>query len=127
MEEFRRLAFEGVANELEYPSDEEQSQRVSPQTVEEDAGYKKRDREQDRRNAQRVTDAVHRVLMTGTVLRDPLLVGASAQHAEDNITISTTKKLFGGPRFSFPSCSTQVGKEMPGVTSPLESVSTLHA
>jgi hypothetical protein len=33
-----------------------------------------------------VTHAVHRVLMTGAVLRDPLLVGASAQHAEDDIT-----------------------------------------
>jgi hypothetical protein len=33
-----------------------------------------------------VTDPVHRVLMTGAVLRDPLFVGASAQHAEDDIT-----------------------------------------
>jgi hypothetical protein len=86
VEEFRRLALEGVADELENPSDEEQSQRVHPQPVEEDADYKKWDREQDGRNPQRVTHAVHRVLMTGTVLRDPLLVVASAQHAEDDIT-----------------------------------------
>jgi hypothetical protein len=33
-----------------------------------------------------VTHPVHRMLMTGSVLRDPLLVGASAQHAEDDIT-----------------------------------------
>jgi hypothetical protein len=33
--------------------------------------------------------------MTGPVLRDPLLVGASAQHAEDNTTISTGKRSFG--------------------------------
>jgi hypothetical protein len=33
-----------------------------------------------------VTDAVHRMLMTGAVLRDPLLVAASAQHAEDDST-----------------------------------------
>ena len=86
MEEFRRLALEGVADELENPSDEEQSQRVRPQAVEEDADNRKWDRKQDGRNAQRVTHAVHGVLMTGTVLRDPLLVGASAQHAEDDIT-----------------------------------------
>ena len=86
MEKFRRLSLEGVADELENPSDEEQSQRVEPQAVEENAGYKKRDREQDGRDAQRVTHAVHRVLMTGTVLRDPLLVGAFAQNAEDDIT-----------------------------------------
>jgi len=70
--------------------------------VEEDAGDKKRPREQDGRDAQRVTDPVYRVLMTGSVLRDPFFVGsmlvsamlvaamfvaASAQHAEDDITI----------------------------------------
>ena len=86
MEEFRRLALEGVADELENPSDEEKTQRIQPQLVKEDAGDEKRDRKQDSRNAQRVTHPVHRMLMTGAVLRDPLLVGASAQHAEDDIT-----------------------------------------
>jgi len=86
VEEFRRLALEGVADELENPSDEEQSQRVQPQPVEEDAGDKNWDREQYGRDAQRVTDAVHRMPMTGTILRDPLLVAASAQHAQDDIT-----------------------------------------
>ena len=86
MEEFRRFAFEGMADELENPSDEEQSQRVQPQAVEENAGDKKQDREQDGRNAQRMTGAVHRMPMTGAVLRDPLLVAASAQHAEDDST-----------------------------------------
>jgi len=33
-----------------------------------------------------VTQAVHRMPMTGAVLRDPLLVSASAQHAQDDIT-----------------------------------------
>ena len=42
VEEFWRLALEGVADELENPSNEEQNQRVQPQPVEEDAGYKKR-------------------------------------------------------------------------------------
>ena len=93
MEEFRRLALEDVADELENPSDEEQSQRVRPQAVVEDADYKKWDREQDGRNAQRVTHAVHRMLMTGTVLRDPLLVAASAQHAEDDITTETAGRF----------------------------------
>ena len=89
--------------------------------MEEDAGYKKRDREQDGRDAQRVTEAVHRMLMTGAVLRDPLLVGASAQHAKDDITTSTVKELSGGPGFAFGR------EEMPGVTCLLESFSILHA
>ena len=52
MEKFRRLALEGVADELENPSNEEQSERIQPQAVKE----------------------------------DPLLVAASAQHAEDDST-----------------------------------------
>ena len=54
--------------------------------MEEDAGDKNWDREQDGRDAQRVTQTVHRMAMTGAVLRDPLLVGASAQHARDDNT-----------------------------------------
>lgn len=54
--------------------------------MEEDARDEERQRKQDGRNAERVTQAVHRMAMTGAVLRDPLLVGASAQHAEDDNT-----------------------------------------
>jgi hypothetical protein len=85
VEKFRRLALEGVADELENPSDDEQSQRVEPKPMQEDAGDKKRNRKQDGRDAQGVTDAVYRMLMTGAVLRNPLLVVASAQHANDDI------------------------------------------
>jgi len=56
--------------------------------MDEDAGNKDWNRQQNGRYAQRVAGAIHRMPMTGTVLRDPLFVGASAQHAEDNITIS---------------------------------------
>jgi hypothetical protein len=88
VKEFRRLAFEGVTDKLENPSDEEQSQRVHPQAVNEDAGDENWHRKQDGRDAQRVTNAVHRMLMTGSILRDPLLVAASAQHVGDDITSS---------------------------------------
>lgn len=91
MEEFRRLAFEGVADELEKPSEDKKSQRVGPQAMDEDAGYKNCDREHDGWDAEGVTDAVHAVLMAGGVLGDPLLVGAVAQHAEDDTT--------GGPEY----------------------------
>ena len=87
MKEFRRLTLEGMADELKNPSQDEQTRRIQPQLVNENAGDKKWQRKQDSRNAQGVTDSVHRMLMTGTILRDPLLVSASAQHAEDNNTI----------------------------------------
>ena len=78
MKKFRRLAFEGVADELEKPSGEEEAERVGPQAMEKDAGKKYWEREQDGRNAQGVADPVHGMLVAGGVLRDPLLVGAVA-------------------------------------------------
>lgn len=89
MEEFRGFAFECVADELERPSDQEQSKCVDPQPMEEDAGHKNRQRKQNGRYAQRVAQPVHRMPMAGAILRDPLLVGASARHARDDITIRT--------------------------------------
>lgn len=78
MEEFWRLAFEGVADELEGPTDQEQRERIDPQTVEKNAGDEDRERKQNGGNAQSVAQPVYRMLVTGSVLRDPLLVGASA-------------------------------------------------
>lgn len=93
MKEFRWLAFKGVADELKQPSDEEQSQAVDPQRVHEDTGDKQRQREENRRNAESMAYAVCRMLMARSVLRDPLLVGASAQHADDDITQNKEKRL----------------------------------
>ncbi len=59
--------------------------------MKEDAGNKKWHGEQNGRNAQRVTNAVHRMPMTGSILRDPLFVSASAQHVGDDITINSGK------------------------------------
>jgi len=91
VEEFRRLAFEGVSDELKEPSDQEQSQAINPQPVHEDAGDKHRQGEKNRGNAEGMADAVHRISMARSVLRDPLLVSASAQHAEDDTTQSKRK------------------------------------
>ena len=38
-------------------------------------------RKQNRRNAQRVANAIYGMLMARAILRNPLLVAASAQHA----------------------------------------------
>ena len=78
LKEFRRLALEGMADELENPSNDKQGERIGPQTMDEDAGQKKWDGEENRRYAQRMAEAVHGVLVAGGVLRDPLLVAAVA-------------------------------------------------
>jgi hypothetical protein len=78
VEEFGRLAFKSVADELEDPSDHEQAQRVGPQAMEEDAGEKNGDRNHNCRYAEGVADAIDGVLVAAGVLRDPLLTGAIA-------------------------------------------------
>ena len=54
--------------------------------MEEDAGYKNRERKQNSGNAQRMAQSVYRMPMARAILRNPLLVGSSAQHARDDIT-----------------------------------------
>jgi len=77
-EEFRRLAFEGVADELENPSGDEKHQRVDPQAVKEKPGDRNGNRDENGGNPERMTEAIDRVLMAPRVLGDPLLAGASA-------------------------------------------------
>jgi len=78
LKEFRRLAFEGMADELKNPSYDKEGERIGPQAMEEDTAKKQREREQDGGYSQGVAGAIHGVLMAGGVLRDPLLVGAVA-------------------------------------------------
>src|SRR5579864_879132 len=85
-EEFRRLAFKGVANELEDPSDGEQNGGVDPQSVEEEAADGECDGDQNGRDAEGVAGAVDRVLVAGRVLRDPLVGGASTKHSGHDTT-----------------------------------------
>ena len=78
MEELRRLAFEGVANELKDPAEPEQGERQPPETMGEESRDKYGNRKKNRGDTESVAEAIHRVLVTGGVSRDPLLAGASA-------------------------------------------------
>ena|ERR1700674_1149894 len=82
VKELRRFALEGMADELERPSRQEQAQRVGPQAVEEDAGKEQWKREQDGWDAKRVAGPINGMLMAAGVLGNPLLVGAVAEHGE---------------------------------------------
>lgn len=77
-EELRGLAFEGVADELEDPAEDEEGEGEPPETVEEESGGEDGDRKQNRGNAEGVAEAVDGMLMAGRVLGDPLLAGAVA-------------------------------------------------
>ncbi len=78
MEELRRLAFEGVADELEDPSDREKCRGVEPEAMVEEASDEDRDGNENRRNTERVAGAIDGMLVAARVLRDPLLAGAVA-------------------------------------------------
>ncbi len=77
-----------MAHELEDPPEHEQSERINPEAmkVKENTNDKNQHGQQDGRNAERVASAVHRMLVAGGILRDPLLVSAVTQHGYgDNI------------------------------------------
>ena len=77
MEKFRLFTFEGMADELKNPSQDEQPNRNFPKRMEEKAGDQHRTGTHDERNAESMAEPVHRMLMAGSILRDPLLVGLS--------------------------------------------------
>ena len=76
VEELRRLAFEGVADELEDPANHEQRKSVEPKAMYEGGGDKDGDRKKNERNAEGVAETIYRMLVAGGVLRDPLLARA---------------------------------------------------
>jgi hypothetical protein len=79
------LAFEGVADELENPAQNKKSETVRPEAVNKDSCEQNQHGNQNGWNAQGVAATVYGVLVAGGVLRDPLLVGAVAQHGEGMI------------------------------------------
>ena len=81
MEEFRSFAFKSVSDELQSPAEEEECERWLPQEVIRDRTQEQRQRHDDDGNPDGVARAVQRMLVTACVLRDPLLAGASAEHA----------------------------------------------
>ena len=85
VEELRRLAFEGVADELEDPSQDKEAKSIGPKAMDKDAANKKQQRNQDGRDTQRVARPINGMLVAGRILLDPLLVGAVTQHGEGMI------------------------------------------
>lgn len=72
------FAFEGMADELEEPSQRKEGGGVKPKSMKENTGEEERERNENGRYAQRMADPIHRVLMAGRVLGDPLLAAAVA-------------------------------------------------
>ena len=80
MEEFRRLSFEGMADELEDPADYEQRKRQLPKAGNERNDRCKEQGEDDHRNTDGVANTVDRILMAACVLCDPVIPGSAEKH-----------------------------------------------
>ena len=87
MEEFWRLAFEGVADELENPSEEEKKGGIEPEAMKEDARDQEGCGNQNGGDAERMAGAINGVLMAGGVLGNPLFIGAVAEHEWDHTPV----------------------------------------
>jgi hypothetical protein len=87
MEKLGCLVFKSMAHELEYPSQKKKSESDRPKSMEEDTGQEDDYGEQNERYAQRMAGAVDGILVAGRILRNPLLVAASAQHGRDHTPI----------------------------------------
>src|SRR5262245_56599797 len=79
VKELRPLPLEGVAEELQCPSDQKQGGRQQPRPGREPCDREPPNRNDDEWDAERVAETVDRMLMAGRVLRDPLF-GRAAPH-----------------------------------------------
>jgi hypothetical protein len=81
VEELGLLAFKGMPDELQDPSHNEQRCAINPERVKKNGGSQERERKHDQRNAQAMANPVYEMSVAARVLRDPLFLSASAQHA----------------------------------------------
>lgn len=81
---FGRFSFKRVSDKLQNPPNNKEECRQPPQPMIEKSGGQKGQGNNNGRNAERMAQAIHRMLMTSLVLRDPLLATAPAQHGFDH-------------------------------------------
>ena len=95
VKELRLLVLECVTDELERPSHKKKRKRVNPQPVNENAYEEQAERNENRRYPQGMAYPVHRMLMAAGILRNPLFVGATAQHG--GLMIHASSRRVVGP------------------------------
>src|SRR5437763_17139759 len=80
VKELWKLAFEGVSDKLEDPTENEQCDRNTPKSRNEGNDQQESQGEDDQRNADGMANAVHRIAMASRILRDPVGPGPSEEH-----------------------------------------------
>ena len=97
LEELRRLALEGVANELKQPSCDEDGGGIRPEPVDKNTSHKQSQGNKNQRNPQGVAGSIDWVLMARRVLRDPLNAGAVSEHGGNDTPAGGARDKKGGP------------------------------
>src|SRR5690242_1610261 len=75
-----------MADKLENPSDDEETESIEPESMKKESSDSQRNRDENRGNSERVAGAISRMLMAAGVLGDPLFGSAVAEHWEDDTT-----------------------------------------
>jgi hypothetical protein len=85
VEELWRSALEGMSHELKNPADDEERSSDWQQGMRYNTNKEKPYRDHDHWNANGMQDAVHRIPVAVSVLCDPFVVRAFAQHLVINL------------------------------------------
>src|SRR5205814_1813685 len=72
VEELRRLAFEGVTDELENPAGYKHQRRDHSENRKQQANHKQHNGGRNQRNTDRMADTIHAMLVAPAVLADPI-------------------------------------------------------
>lgn len=92
-EKLGRFSLEIMADELEYPTNDEQAEGDSPKPENKEAKRDHQDRKRDHRDADAVGEPIHRVFVAVGVFVDPVVPASAAHHsfrppiAKDSITV----------------------------------------
>src|SRR5207237_1149958 len=95
LQEFGRLAFEIMSDELKYPAENKESNGETPEARNKKRRNDQHQREHDHWYPKRVHQPVHWVLMTFRVFIDPLVPGSATHHSLDSsCAVSYIKTVF---------------------------------
>src|SRR5579863_8525230 len=104
MKELRFFVLKCMSDELQRPSHQKKRQTINPQTMNEYGRDEYGERKQNCRDTQRMAYPVYRMPVAAGILRDPLFIGAAAEHGHPMIHVRTWKAL-GQRRVERPSAS----------------------
>ena len=115
MEELGRLSLDGVADELEHPAPDKEGEGQRPEAGDEQRDEEERKGERDQWNAERVTEAVERMLVAPRVEPDPLVPRLSAeQGASTGSSYEAARSAAAGrPRQSGGAGATTLATKLP--------------